>query len=120
MRTCKCCRKEFEEDKCQGRDVKGKGVLMMGYGSKYDWNIYQFTLVAGWYCYDCLDKEIAQGLCQPLYEWGRPNRYKFDLTPNPMEFLMPKGSDEWIDQEKANENWARLLKRLGLTEEDFK
>ncbi len=113
MQKCKCCNKQYEEIPCQGRKVSGKGYLMMGYGSKYDWNIYQFTLVEGWYCYDCLDCEIAQGLCQPIYEWRNK-----DLSP--WEVFMPKAVDGWIDKEQARKNWLRLLQYLGLTEEDFK
>lgn len=115
MQKCNCCRKQHDEEEnpCQGRKIFGKGILMMGYGSKYDFNIYQFTLVEGWYCYDCLDKEVAQGLCQPIYEWKGKN-----ITP--WELFMPKSKDGWIDKEQAEKNWDKFLKFLGLTDEDFK
>jgi hypothetical protein len=106
---CKCCRRE--EDEHFGRNIAGKGVAMMGYGSRHEWNIYQFTLVAGWYCYGCLDGEITQGLCQPLLEWRK-------CKANPYEVFWPRGRDG-VDEEQGRRNWLRLLNRLGLSEDDF-
>lgn len=81
MRRCKCCRKEFQDQHFEpnheyhcgdwGRDVGQTGVLVMGYGSRHDGNKYKFTLVSGWYCWDCLDREVDQNLCQPLVVYRR-------------------------------------------------
>ena len=67
MDRCRNCRKEFEnEDGMEGKEVPKNGVISMGYGSRHDLNKYKFTLIAGWYCWECLDKEVDQGLVQPL------------------------------------------------------
>jgi len=76
-KNCKQCHKPFEVDdgySSFGSLIPKGGVANMGFGSKYDLNWYVFTLVPGWYCFDCLDKEILHGLCQPLRIWVKdPN-----------------------------------------------
>ena len=70
MPTCKCCSKEYEDDEDfmeqYGKNIGPDGVASMGFGSRHDMSVYQFTLIPGWYCYDCLDKEVDEDLCQPI------------------------------------------------------
>lgn len=75
----------------------------MAYGSRYDMNVYQFTLVEGWYCYKCLDKEVAEGLCQPIKEW------KLSDSISPWEWFYPKGKDGRVDQTRQKKNFEYFL-----------
>jgi hypothetical protein len=65
MIKCKCCHRKFARED-HGQSVEADGMVLMGFGSKYDLDIYQFTLVPGWYCHCCLDAEVRHGLCQPV------------------------------------------------------
>lgn len=73
MQRCKCCRKDYpaEYRSEDGVEIEERGVMSMGYGSKHDGNLYKFTLLPGWYCWACLDKEVDCGLCQPLVVYSR-------------------------------------------------
>lgn len=69
MATCKCCCKEYKNDhEMEGREVGigPQSIVSMGFGSRHDMDVYQFTLIPGWYCYDCLDAEVDNDLCQPI------------------------------------------------------
>lgn len=112
MQKCSKCRKE-EEDKYKGAIVPVHGRIMMGCHSGYDFNVYQFTLVPGWYCWGCLDQEVKAGLCQPLMVWKRPATDRFDDTLSPWEYFYPKRGMT-LDEEQAQKNWERFSKKFGL------
>lgn len=107
MPKCKSCRKEYKADDYMGYDVKGDGIIMMGCQSKYDFNIYQFTLVEGWYCVYCLDREIQQGLCQPIFDWT-----KTKSKIHPFEVFVPFG-----DEERNKRTWQWFMDRCGLEQD---
>src|SRR4051812_26784833 len=105
MNKCHSCGKQYDDEHhpC-GRMITDDGILMMGYPSQYDMNIYQFMLVEGWYCWSCLDREIKEGLCQPLFEWkGGVNEA--------MEALSRKS-------DMGMRNWRTILTKLSLEEDE--
>lgn len=108
MHKCKSCRKEYEADNRMGYEVSGEGILMMGCQSKYDFNMYQFTLVEGWYCVYCLDKEIKDGLCQPIFDWS-----KTKSKIHPFQVFVPFG-----DEEENDKKWQWFLDRCGLEQDE--
>lgn len=105
MHKCKQCHKEYEKDDLMGYPVKGDGLLLMGCQSRHDFDIYQFTLVEGWYCVYCLDREIEQGLCQPVFTWKGKSQ-------TPWEFFMP--GHTLGENEQGQRNWEGLKRRLGI------
>src|SRR5258708_7446587 len=99
MPKCKNCRKEYKDEDYMGYAIKGDGIVMMGCQSKYDFNLYQFTLVEGWYCVYCLDREIQQGLCQPIFDWSK-------VKIHPFEVFIPFG-----DEERNKRTWQWFMDR---------
>ena len=60
---CGLCGKAYDDEhKDDGSDVDPNGEGYLGYGSKHDMELHDFlNLAPGWYCYDCLDKEVDAG-----------------------------------------------------------
>lgn len=115
QQTCKCCRRQYkDEDNEDGRAVPENGTVIMWYPSRYDMNIYQFTLAPGWYCYECLEKEVKEGLCQPLVEWkdiGAAFRFFYPTDANHRLIL---GADGDVDVGHHDPEMRARLKEKGV------